>query len=240
MNNTNAQRQAGESLKDTIQDIAGYALLAYLLETKQWDERLLVGKSAWPIVRFFDEVKDTFALKLKSYGLQDMREVGLAGVASRLTDKLARFKNLVGGSVQHELYVHTNNAQNLQLPKKEGDVGYDLVTSEDVWIQPRTWTSVCVATGVRVKVPDNCWGLIINRSSTPDKRGLIVMNGVIDGGYTGHLYAAVWNMAEDRVQIKKGERLAQLILLPALVRPVSVVLDLPETQRGQAGFGSTG
>lgn len=225
-----------ESLHDTILDIAGYAVLAHLLETKQWNDKLYETKD--PLLKFFGEVVQTFGLKLQDYGLKDMEEVGLAGVASRLTDKLARLKNLIK-SEQHEMLVHNENAENLQTPKKQGDVGYDLVTLRSVEVPPHSQVAVDIETGVRVKVPTGTWGLVVNRSSTPRKRGLIVMPGVIDEGYTGPLYACIFNTTDRSIKVEQGERLAQLILIPSVIRPIKCVEEMPETERGQTGFGST-
>lgn len=225
-----------ESLSDTILDIAGYAVIAYLIENKLWDSRLKTDTSS--VEKFLSDVQTTFFKKLQDYGLRDIEEVGIRGAASRLTDKLARLKNLIQ-SEKHELLVHSEFAHNLHAPKKNGDVGYDLATLHDIVIPPNTQLPIDVSTGVKVKVPEGSWGMIINRSSTPRKKGLMVMPGVIDTGYTGELFACVWNMTGEPVEVKSGERLAQLILIPSMVRPLEPVAELPSTERGDTGFGST-
>lgn len=119
-----------------------------------------------------------------------------------------------------------------------GDVGYDLVCQERVDAVPDRVTYV--ACGVAVKLPPRTWGLIWSRSSAT-KRNLLVMPGIIDNGYTGPLFAAVVAIGEPQL-IEAGTRIAQLLVLPMMEfqPPVAYVDDLPETERGANGFGSTG
>lgn len=140
---------------------------------------------------------------------------------------------------QRDLLVHQDGAAGIQAPKKAGDCGYDLVCQVATTIPPRGQNTVDLSTGVKVKVPDGYWGLIVNRSSTPRKKQLMVMSGVIDSGYIGELFACVWNYSDQEVSVQPGERLAQLILIPATVRPLVPVVQLPSTERGETGFGST-
>lgn len=127
----------------------------------------------------------------------------------------------------------------------EGDVGYDL----EMWIPDQKYIAIevdpgCFAslpTGLAVKVGDNAWGCIRPRSSTFLKRKMFVMEGTIDSGYTGPLFVNVFNPTNKKVIIRNGERLAQLIPVPKFYRvSVKTVDELPTTQRGGRGFGSTG
>lgn len=129
-----------------------------------------------------------------------------------------------------------------QLPCRtwDGDAGFDLFVSEPAFIRPGAF--VDVECSVRLELPAGMWGLVIGRSSTLRKRGLMVNQGVIDAGYRGPMYAGVWNLSEAGVQVVPGERLAQLIPMPLLaasVTPQEVAL-LSEGDRGSDGFGSTG
>lgn len=127
-----------------------------------------------------------------------------------------------------------------QAPKDQytGDAGCDLYTSEETWIQPGTF--VDVPCGIAVAFPEGIWGRITGRSSTIRKKGLLVIEGIIDNGYTGPIFAGVWNLTDRPVLVKVGERLAQLI--PMRLVPVEFVEvdELPETERGSRGFGSSG
>lgn len=121
------------------------------------------------------------------------------------------------------------------------DAGYDLVTSQATVIPPHTFADV-PSTVIGIQPPTGTWGLIIGRSSTLRKRGLLVNSGVIDYGWRGPLFAGVFNLTNEPVIVNRGERLAQYILVPTVrselipVRPD----DLGYHPRGINGFGSSG
>ena len=125
-------------------------------------------------------------------------------------------------------------------PKRahSGDAGYDLFVSRDVIIPPRSF--VDVHTDIAVIFPDQVWGRVTGRSSTLRRRGLLVAEGIIDNGYTGELFTGVYNMGDEPVEIKKGERLAQLIPHFLVHLSWKEVKEIPTTGRGADGFGSTG
>lgn len=128
---------------------------------------------------------------------------------------------------------------------KEGDCGLDLVNASGQDVVVPVGRSVEIEAGLAVKLPDGYCGFIRSRSSTFKKRGLFVIEGVIDSGYVGPLYTLVWNPGMNGnlhpVTVRAGERLSQLIVLPyARELDVSAVDDLPDTERGASGFGSTG
>lgn len=133
-------------------------------------------------------------------------------------------------------------AEGAKLPTRghDDDAGLDLYVSEDVEIQPGQFMDI--PTGVYAQLPDWCWGFITGRSSTLRRRGLLVNQGVIDAGYRGELFAGVFNLSGHKVKVKKGERLAQLILLEngtLRVEPTQVD-ELQDGSRNLDGFGSTG
>lgn len=123
--------------------------------------------------------------------------------------------------------------------KHEGDAGFDLYVSEEVELEAGVSTNV--RTHLAVELPHGVWGLIVGRSSTFHKRGLIVNTAVIDQGYRGELFASVFNPGEP-VVISTGERLAQLIPMPLLAPTLDPVFvpGLSPSDRGEGGFGSTG
>lgn len=119
--------------------------------------------------------------------------------------------------------------------------GFDLAAADDLTIGARS--IALVRTGLVVEVPSGYFLAIFARSSTPLKRGLIVANGVgvIDPDYCGptdELMIQVLNITDGDVTVKRGDRLAQGIVLPAPRVEWDEVNDLRAVARG--GFGATG
>ncbi len=127
-------------------------------------------------------------------------------------------------------------------PKKEGDAGVDL----PVWLPAEHKMEVypgqflSVPTGVKVKIPDGYWGLLKARSSAHFKKRLLVIDGVIDSGYTGELFSMVFNPTRDIITVHHLERITQLILVQLGSARAKYVEALPKTERGASGFGSSG
>lgn len=127
-------------------------------------------------------------------------------------------------------------SENIKYPAKKGDVGYNLITSEDCYV--KTDEIVYIHTGVRVKFPDGFYGVIKPRSSA-SKMGIHVNEGTIDNGYTGELLVGCIAFCK-QVFVPKGSSIAQLILFPMVTPAIELVHVLPTTERGETGFGSTG
>lgn len=128
-------------------------------------------------------------------------------------------------------------SDNIKLPSKEGDVGYNLVSNHDAVIPVDE--VVNVKTGVKVKLPPGYWGLITARSSAVFKHHILVLPGVIDNGYTGELMVACTSIVKQRI-LSAGTSIAQLIVFPMVTPSINMVEVLPATERGESGFGSTG
>lgn len=117
------------------------------------------------------------------------------------------------------------------------DAGLDLYALEDAVVEPGA--GLLLRTGVAVAVPVGHVGLVCDRSSLA-RRGLKTAGGVIDAGYRGELGVLVWNLSREAQHVKKGERCAQMLVIPiATPAPVDSE-DLGDTLRGAGGFGSTG
>lgn len=136
---------------------------------------------------------------------------------------------------------HLTNHDGILMPKMDGDVGYDLVCSEDFILPPHgsALTASIVPAGVSIKSPDGFFCQIVGRSSAA-RRGIGVQTAIIDNGYTGPMFTCSWNMTDKPILIRKGDRIAQVIFLPMYIFPIKVVDKLPDTTRRDAGFGSTG
>jgi dUTP pyrophosphatase len=117
------------------------------------------------------------------------------------------------------------------------DAGLDLYALEDTVVPPGEGR--LLRTGVAVAVPAGHVGLVCDRSSLA-RRGLKTAGGVIDAGYRGELGVVVWNISPEPQPVKKGERCAQLLVIPIATPAPVETDDLGDTVRGLGGFGSTG
>jgi len=120
--------------------------------------------------------------------------------------------------------------------KYKDDAGIDLRAGENVILCPGEARTL--SAGIQVQIPKNHVGIIKSRSSY-FKQG-IVIDGVIDCGYTGTVGIMCNNTSNVARKISKGDRIAQLVVLPCLIEDMEIVEELPESERGGKGFGSTG
>ncbi len=120
-----------------------------------------------------------------------------------------------------------------------GAAGCDLAAGEGVWLTPALARRV--PTGTHVAIPEGSAGLLFVRSSL-GARGIGLANGVgvIDSDYRGEVALLLVNQGESPKFIEKGERVAQLVIIPAPRMRTVRVDELPPTARGAGGFGSTG
>ena len=132
-------------------------------------------------------------------------------------------------------------AAELPAQAHEGDAGLDLCSSIDVEVLPGE--RAMVPTGLSVAIPDGHAGLVLPRSGLASRQGLTLANapGLIDSGYRGEVTCAVVNLDRDQaVKIRRGDRIAQLMVVALPQILPSWVDDLPPSSRGEGGFGSTG
>jgi len=122
-----------------------------------------------------------------------------------------------------------------------GDAGADLVATEAVRLEPGE--RALVGTGVRIALPDGYVAFVVPRSGLAAKHGITIVNapGTIDAGYRGEIKVALLN-TDPRVayEIAPGDRIAQIIVMPVPRVRFLPVETLPESTRGEGGFGSTG
>jgi deoxyuridine 5'-triphosphate nucleotidohydrolase len=120
------------------------------------------------------------------------------------------------------------------------DAGLDLYCSRPTIIPSMQFRDV--PAGVAVELPDHCWAEIASRSSAIRKLSLFVIPGTIDTGFRGELFAACFNFGPSAVQVAAGDRVAQLILHVNETQwhDVEWADELAASERGLAGFGSTG
>jgi dUTP pyrophosphatase len=117
------------------------------------------------------------------------------------------------------------------------DAGLDLYGLEDVLLAPGQ--GKVARTGIALELPAGHVGLVADRSSLA-KRGVKTAGGVIDAGYRGELQIVLWNLSREEMQLRAGERIAQLLIMPVATPAVREVSSLGDTTRGTSGFGSSG
>ena len=123
---------------------------------------------------------------------------------------------------------------------RSGDAGYDLRATERVSI-PQDGRRL-VATGIAVALPEGVAGLVTPRSGLAIEHGIGLLNapGLIDPNYRGEIKVILHNTSERRYTVEIGDRVAQLLLVPYWAPELEVVEELPATERGSDGFGSSG
>ena len=149
-------------------------------------------------------------------------------------------KAVDGCSTRVEIVKPLFHTGELRPKSYRGDAGIDLTTSERTTIQPGSWA--LVPTGNRIEIPHGLFAWITNRSSTIKNFGLMVIQGIIDEGYTGDYYASVWNLGSKAVTLEVGDRVAQVVFLPNALKGLTPIQvdEIEERDRGSNGFGSTG
>jgi dUTP pyrophosphatase len=123
---------------------------------------------------------------------------------------------------------------------RPGDAGFDLSAVEDFALAPGERR--VVPTGVAIALPPGLAGLVVPRSGLAARHGISVVNGpgLVDPNYRGELRVILVNLGAERFEGQAGDRIAQLLLVPFWAPELRVVDELPETERGGRGFGSSG
>ena len=123
---------------------------------------------------------------------------------------------------------------------KAGDAGADLRSSVDLVIPARG--RALVPTGVSIALPSGYVGLVHPRSGLAVKHGITVLNspGTVDSGYRGELMVALQNHSDEEFTVKTGDRIAQLVIQRYVQAEFVPVSELPGSERGATGFGSSG
>ncbi|MEV8268272.1 dUTP diphosphatase [Microbacterium sp. NPDC076911] len=122
-----------------------------------------------------------------------------------------------------------------------GDAGADLVASEAVTLGPGC--RALIGTGVRIALPDGYAAFVVPRSGLAAKHGITVVNspGTVDAGYRGEIKVTLLNTdTHTAFSVAVGDRIAQLIVMPVSRAHFIPVETLPDSIRGEGGFGSTG
>ena len=123
---------------------------------------------------------------------------------------------------------------------KPGDAGADLRSSEQLILPARS--RALVKTGVRIALPEGYVGLVHPRSGLAAKHGITVLNtpGTVDAGYRGEIMVTLYNSSDDDFEVLVGDRIAQLVIQQVERANFVAVAELPGSERGETGFGSSG
>ena len=123
---------------------------------------------------------------------------------------------------------------------RPGDAGADLVTTQDVVIEPGE--RAVVGTGVAIALPEGYAGFVHPRSGLAARVGLSVVNtpGTIDADYRGEVQVPLINLGRSDFVVERGMRVAQMVVVPVPAVALVEVADLEATDRGPGGFGHTG
>ena len=134
------------------------------------------------------------------------------------------------------------------------DAGLDLYSREEKTIYPQGWKSLdpfsvieyslpsseVFDTGVHIAFDPGTYGKIESKSGLNVKNSVVSCGGVLDEGYTGSIAVKLYNLGTEPYTVNKGDKIAQLVIMPYLTPKIELVDALDETERGNGGFGSTG
>lgn len=124
---------------------------------------------------------------------------------------------------------------------RPGDAGFDLRSVEDIELRPLE--RALIPTGIALAIPEGYAGFVLPRSGLAARNGFSLVNtpGLIDSNYRGEIKVIGINLdAEQAMRIKAGDRIAQLVVMRVGLCSFEERAELDETERGAAGFGSSG
>ncbi|MHA1169233.1 MAG: dUTP diphosphatase [Candidatus Hodarchaeales archaeon] len=124
--------------------------------------------------------------------------------------------------------------------KTDGSSGFDLRSTGEFILG--SGCRELVPIGIKVVIPPGYEGQVRSRSGLSWNHGVINLTGIgtIDSDYRGEIHVVLANMSSGSIRIHKGQRIAQMVICPVVQVEFEDVKELPETVRGEGGFGSTG
>ena len=126
------------------------------------------------------------------------------------------------------------------LPKyaTKDDAGMDLFSIDNVELLPMERAQI--ATGIAMEIPEGHVGLVWDKSGLSHKFGIKTLGGVIDSGYRGEIKVGVVNLGKEKYVFEKGHKVAQMIIQKKETPEIEEADELSDSERGHAGFGSSG
>lgn len=120
----------------------------------------------------------------------------------------------------------------------EDDAGLDLHSAENFILKPGERRAI--ETGIKMEIPEGYVGLVWDKSGIAANNGIKTMAGVIDSGYRGEIKIVLINLSNQDFEIKKGQKIAQMLIQKIEHPEIEIVEFLSKSDRGEGGFGSTG
>lgn len=133
--------------------------------------------------------------------------------------------------------IKLDNGAYMPIRAHDTDAGLDLRSPIFVVVPARG--SATIDTGVHIELPQSTTGFLKSKSGLNVNHGL-TSEGVIDVGYTGSIRVKLYNFSDKDYEVKKGDKISQLVILPVMFPILELVSELEDTERGDNGFGSSG
>ena len=154
---------------------------------------------------------------------------------SHHTTTVEKDNDAINVSIEYKHFQIVSEDAHMPIKATRGAAGYDLYSSESKVIKGNGRT--VISTGVNFHCPDGYFGQILSRSGLAVNHGIQVGAGVIDKDYEGELKVVLFNSEKDDYTVRKGDRIAQIVIQKIMDSSISHVLK--ESRRGDSGFGST-
>lgn len=136
-----------------------------------------------------------------------------------------------------KIQVVLNEDAYMPMRAHETDAGYDIKSPCSAWIP--AGGNVVIDTGVHMGIPEGFAGVLISKSGL-NVNDSITSTGLIDAGYTGSIRVKLYNNGAKGKKISRGDKISQIVLVPVALPALEITDWLPDTERGDNGFGSTG
>jgi dUTP pyrophosphatase len=140
--------------------------------------------------------------------------------------------------------IRTPNAEGLPLPSyaTPGDAGMDLYAAVATEVTLQAGERALIPTGLRIAIPEGYEAQIRPRSGLAFRHGISMVNspGTIDAGYRGDVGVLLINHGQEPFTVRRGDRIGQMVIAPVARAVWEEVGELPPSERGEGGFGSTG
>lgn len=138
------------------------------------------------------------------------------------------------------MIVKIRNTTDLPMPKyaKDGDSGMDLCSAASFTLPANSW--VVAPTGIHIELEPGYEAQVRPRSGLAASWGIWCNFGTVDNGYRGEIKVIMFNISNSNFSVKRGDRIAQLVIAPVARAEIVRVEELNDSERGTAGLGSTG